>query len=287
MVGPDAVADFTLDGDTIPINYTARFSKVGVAFDGSAGDISKSPQKFDVWTPASASPTGTNDFDIKGQTFVIPVATNPRLCRCSGFFRDLAGRPLAGLDIKFINDFMPAIVDGEAVLGEALAARTDKDGYIQLDMYRNGHYMAWVDSVNTVKDSPVGTASVDSIGFNRLIVVPDQASFNLVHMLFPIVKMVVFTPAVITVAVDDFEDLVPVLTATDGRTLKGFADQDVIYEIVDPLIAAIRYVDDGETLQIVGLSPGTTTLTVTRKDQTVVSIPDTPISGQPITITVT
>jgi len=285
MSGPDAIASVTVDGDAPPISYTVRFSKNGVAFDGNLGAISKSPQQFDAWVPAASSPTGTNDFDIKGETFVRPVATNPRLCRASGFFKDLSGRPLAGLDIKFINDFMPAIVEGNAVLGEALAGRTDKDGYMQLDMYRFGKYYAWVDSVNTVKDSPRGTMGTDSIGFNRLICVPDQSSISLIDLLFPIVNTVVFSPGSISVAVDAFANLGVVVTATDNRTLTGFAPQDVLYTIADPTIAAIRYTDTN--LQIVGLAPGVTTLTAVRRDQTVVRIPNTPISGQPITVTVT
>jgi len=286
MVGPDAVAEITLNGDTPAIGYTIRFSKDGVAFDGSLGDDSKSPQSVTIFSPASGSPTGTNDFDVQGETFVRPVATNPRLCRASGYFKDLSGRPLAGLDIKFINDFMPAIVEGNAVLGEALAGRTDKDGYMQLDMYRFGRYWAWVDSVNTVKDSPVGSMSTDAIGFNRLICVPDASSINLIDLLFPIVKSVTFSPpGAVAVAVDAFVELTVVVKATDDRTLEGYADQDVLYAIADPTIASLRF-EDGK-LHVVGVAPGVTTLTAVRKDQTVVSIPNTPISGQPLTITVT
>jgi hypothetical protein len=287
MVGPDAVAEITLDGDTVPIGYTVRFSKNGVAFDGLLGNDSKSPQSVLIYSPAAGSPTGTNNFDIQGQTFTRPVATNPRLCRASGFFKDLSGRVLPGLDIKFINDFMPAVVDGDAILGEALAGRTDKDGYMQLDMYRFGKYWAWVDSIHTIKDTPAGTAGTDAIGFNRLICVPDQSSVNLVDLLFPIVSTVAFTPSgPVSVAVDATTNLTVVVTASDGRVLTGYADGDVCYTIADPLIAGVR-LEDGGIIQIVGLSPGVTTLTVTRKDQTIVNIPNTPISGQPITITVT
>ena len=81
------IADFTLDGDDPPNEYQIRLSKNGVAFSGSLGDDSKSPQLIQVYSPPSSAPNGKNDFTVKGETFTRPVATDPRLCRASGFFK--------------------------------------------------------------------------------------------------------------------------------------------------------------------------------------------------------
>ena len=121
------VAEVTLDGDTPAISYTIRMSKTGVAFDGSLGNASKSPLLITVFSPPSVVPGG-NSFEIKGETFTRPVSPDLRLCRCSGFFKDITGKPLPGLEIKFINEFGPTVVDSYAVMGEGVNFSTDQYG---------------------------------------------------------------------------------------------------------------------------------------------------------------
>lgn len=279
-VAGDAVAEVSLDGDDPAISYTIRMSKTGVAFDGSVGDQSKSPQLIEVYTPASAAPTGKNDFDITCETFTRPVSTDPRLCRTSGFFKDGAGRPLANLDIKLINQFKPAVVDGNAVLGERLDLRTDADGYCQVDLYRNGEYRAWVQSIQAAEADPTG-----AITFSREMVIPDQSSANLVELLFPVVTDVVFTPDPAAVLVGLTLEITTVVMASDGRLLIGTACEDVFYTIADTAIATLAI--EATKLTIRGESPGITNLIASRKDQTIVTIPATTINGSPLAITVT
>ena len=142
LVGADAIAEFTLDGDDPPIQYTIRLSKTGVGFDGALGDQYKTPQLIDIYSPPANSPTGTNDFDVKGETFERPAATDPRLCRCSGFFKDGAGRPLPNLDLFFINQFRPAIVDGNAVLGERSTSRVCRRPPRMMEAHSPGNCMS-------------------------------------------------------------------------------------------------------------------------------------------------
>jgi hypothetical protein len=278
LVGSDAIAEFTLEGDDPPISYTVRMSKTGVGFDGALGDSYKTPQLIDVWSPAASSPTGTNDFDVKGETFAMPVATDARLCRASGFFKDATGRPLEGLDISLINDFKPAIVDGYAVLGSKVELRTDEDGYVEVDLYRGGEYRAMVQSIQAAEADPTG-----AIVFDRELVVPDQASVNLVDLLFPVVEEITWTLGAL--AVGDTFELVPVVLASDGRILEGAAHEDVLYEIADTEVATVSVLED--SLLITALASGSTELMATRMDQTVVFIPDSGITGSPLTITVT
>jgi len=277
-VGGDAVAEVTLDGDDPPIDYTIRMSKTGVAFDGSLGDDSKSPQLVSIYSPPAAAPTGKNDFDIQGETFERPTATDPYLCRCSGFFRDASGRPLPNLDIFLINKFMPAIVEGDAVLGERLDLRTDEDGYLEVDLYRNGEYDAFVQSIQA---SDCSNATV----FLREIVVPDRSSVSIIDLLLPVVSEITWDPAVPSVAAGDTLDLVPVVKASDFRELTGTASEDVLYEVEDEDIATISV--EAERIVVTGVAPGSTNIVVTRRDQTIVKIPDPGITGSPLAITVT
>lgn len=278
LVGSDAIAEFSLDGDDPPIEYTIRLSKPGVTFDGTLGDQYKTPQLIEIYTPPASAPTGKNDFDVSGKIFDRPVSLNPRLCRCSGHFKDGSGRPLPNLDIFFINQFRPAIVAGDAVLGERLSTRTDEDGYLELDLYRTGIYEVYIQSVQAA-------TSDDGGAFTREVHVPNNSSANLIPLLFPVVGQVVWTPDTVDIAVGDSLEVVPVITGTDVRTLTGTALEDVDYEITDETIATVFV--DADKVTITGVLAGSTDLTVTRKDQTIVTIPESDIVGSPLAITVT
>lgn len=279
LVGADAVADVTLNGDDPEIEYTIRLSKTGVAFDGSIPG-SASPQLIQIFSPVANSPTGTNNFSLKGQTFTRPVATDLRLCRCSGFFRDGAGRPLANLDIKIINQFKPAVVEGDAVLGERLDLRTDSEGFAQVDLFRHGKYCAWVDSIQATDNDSTGALS-----FPRSIVVPNSSSANLVSLLLPYVESVVFNPPVVSLSVGDRLVVFPTLTASDGQVLSGAAIEDVTYACSDLTVAG--FAAEADKIVIEARSAGTAQISVTRLDQTIVTIPDTGITGSPLLVTVT
>ena len=274
----NGVAEVTLLGNVPPIPYTIRMFKTGVAFDGSLGVGSKSPLLITIYSPPSAIPGG-NSFDLLGETFSLPVALDPRLCRCSGFFKDITGKPLPGLEIKFINEFGPTVVDGYAVMGEGVNFITDQYGYGCIDLYRNGQYMAWVSGVQAADND-----SEHAIGFPRNLVIPDQGSANLVSILFPIVIKVSITPNPIVLGLNQAISIVPVVTADDGRVLKGTGFGDVYYSVGDKTIAGVSA--DQVKINLVGINPGTTTLTAVRKDQTIVKIPSTDLLSPPVTIIV-
>lgn len=280
LSGGEAYVEFSLDGDDPAVGYTLRLFKQGVAFDSTLGDSYASPQSIDVYSPASSSPTGTNDFDVKGQTFTMPTALDTRLCRASGFFKDAVGRPLPSLDITLINDFKPAVVDGYAVLGSKVELRTDTDGYVEVDLYRGGEYRAMVQSIQAAEEDATG-----AIVFDRELVVPDRSSVSIIDLLFPVVKEITWDPTTVSVAAGESLDLTPTVEGSDYQELTGSACDDVLYEIADTDVATVSVEED--KLVITGVSAGTTELTATRRDQTVVSIPDTGIVGSPLTITVT
>ena len=263
------IADFTLDGDDPPIEYQARLSKTGVAFDGSLGDDSKSPQLLEVYSPPASAPSGTNDFTIKGQSFSRPAASDPRLCRASGFFRRADGSPYPGLDLIFTPRFKPAIVDGDSVMWGSIHTRTDEDGYLEIDLYRGGEYSVLVE---TLDDCP------------RDVVVPDASSENLVELLFPVVDQVVFAPTSVTLAVGETADVVPTVTASDQRVLDGAASNDVEYAVLDTDVATVSVQSD--KIVITAVAAGMTQLDVGRLDESIVVIPDSGITYTALPITV-
>ena len=250
-----------------------------MAFDGNEGDASKTPQLISVYSPPEDAPNGTNNFEVIGQTFTLPVATNPRLCRASGFFKDAGGRCLPGLDITFINQFRPAIVDGYGVMGAKLDLRTDEGGYVTLDLDRGAEYHVLVQGIEAA-----GVDYTGAIIFERDIVVPNRSSVSLLDLLFPIVKEITWSPDTISMAVGDFVDVIPTVLTTDFRTLSGTALQDVLYTIDDESIASVSPLED--KLVILGISSGITNLLVTRIDQSIVVIPSTDIISQSFIITV-
>lgn len=276
MVGNDAIAEVTLDGSNPAVNYTIRLSKTGVAFDGSLGNQSKSPQIISVQSP----PVLPNNFDVWGETFARSVSPDPRMCRCSGFFRDVAGQPMVGLPITVINEFAPVVMDGRAVLGSEVVVETDRDGYLEIDLFRYGKYAAWVPGVEISDDLDEKRA----IAFPRYMIIPDQGSANLPDLLFPVVVSVAFGVPSLALGVLQSTQLSPVVTASDGRVLTGAAGNDVIYSSSDPSIVGVS--TQANTISIVGIAPGTASIQVVRRDQSVIKIPATPITGQPLTVTV-
>jgi hypothetical protein len=276
-VSGKAIVDVLLDGLLDGQLYTIRMQKTGLAFDGSLGPDSKSPQSIQVFSPPTGAPNGENSFQVRCQSFVQPVATDPRLCRVSGFFRDASGRPLPNLDLFIINKFKPAIIDGRAVLGERLDIRTDKQGYAEFDLFRNGEYEAYIQSVEAAD-------SVNGLAFIAQLRVPDRSSVNLPDLLFPVVSEIQWNPATINLVAGTELEVFPTVLSSDYRTLTGTAGNDVQYAITDMTIATLALA--GDRLTIKGLQPGSTTLTAVRRDQTIVKIPDSGIIGSPLLITV-
>jgi hypothetical protein len=269
IVGSVAYAEFTLDGDDPAIDYTIRLSKTGVAFDGLLGDDSKSTQLISVYSPPASAPNGNNWFQVQGQTFVTPTSTDPRLCRASGFFRDAAGRPYPNLDIFIIAQFKPAIVDGNAVMGERVELRTDENGFAQVDLFRNGEYRITIQSLED---------------YTRQVFVPDRTSVNLVDLIFPVVKSITWDPVSAVMSVGDALDVYPSVFGSDFHELTGAALEDVQYEILDPSVASLQSMPD--RLILIALSTGTTQVQVTRLDQTIVVIPDTGITNNLLDVSV-
>lgn len=214
----------------------------------------------------------TNEFEIEGHVFKPPEATHPRLCRASGFFKRPDGSVAVGHDINIIAKFDPLLFDGAAMLTERLAQRTDQSGFMQIDLVRFGQYEVVVEGFE------------DCL---RIITIPDAASVNLPDLLFPVVSRIAFSPAgPWSVAVgpeNDFE-ITPTVFTSDGRTLPGTALRDVLWSVADPTVAAVLATNDKLFLR--GLVIGTTELRAVRADSSIIRIPNPPIEGVPVALTV-
>lgn len=251
-------AAFTL---AVPAVYCARFFKDKVSI--------RQPQRIVTATPG---PGILNDFDVYAHVYAPPEAVDPRLCCCSGYFKRPDNSPAVGHDLDIIPQFDPLLVDGNAMLTERLHARTDQDGYAQVNLVRFGQYQVTVEGLEDQQ---------------RVITVPDAPSVNLPDLLFPVVERIEFDPpGPWTLVVGDLNDFVVKVKVytSDGRVLPGSAIQDVRWATADSTCAIVLPTSENITLR--GLAAGTTELVPSRWDTSIVRIPNTPIQGAPVSIDV-
>ena len=242
--------------------YNLRFYKFGAQV--------KQPQRIVVSEP---SPGGSQvvSYQVSAEVFVQPVANDPRLCRASGFFRDITGAPQRTLDIHFIGQFSPILLEGAGVLSERRSVRTGEDGFVWIDLIRGAKYTATVQGFEDTQ---------------RTISVPDLSSCNLPDLLFPVVQEISFSPSG-PLSVKAGQSLTVTATILDSSGVPLLANGgDVTFTSSDPSVLAVS-VQSPQTLELRGLSKGSASLLASRLDTTVVRIPSRDIVGVPVPVTVT
>jgi len=248
---------FTLDDGAL---YSLRFFKFGVQVT--------QPQFIPVITP---TPTLLNSFNIYGTVFQHPVAIDARLCRASGYFRDITGAKQPAVDMFFIGQFDPILLEGACVLSERCTARTDQEGYACIDLIRGARYLV---TLQGFEDS------------QRQIEVPDRSSVNLPDLLFPVVDSVALSPTgPYSLAVGAQLAVTPTVLSSNQVPIDGIAAGDMIWSSSDPSILSVFPIS-GTQLMLQGISPGTASIQGTRSGQSVIRVPNTPIVGLPQTVTV-
>lgn len=246
-------AGFLLPSD---IPFQARFYKFQVGFTN--------PQFFTVVSGV------TNAFNIPAQLLTPPVPLDARLCTAFGYFRDITGAPAANTLVHFIAKFDPVWLDGSAVLKTPTIVRSDDQGYMQVNLIRNAHYDCTVEGEEDI---------------TRHIRVPDAPNVNLPDLLFPIVAQLNLTPpGPYTIAKGQEYPVGLEVIASDGANL-GCARGDIMIYISDNTI--LGYAISPLGLVLIGVGPGTATLTVERADKSIVHIPDAGIVNGVLTVTVT
>lgn len=254
----DGVASFTL---VAPLAYQVRFFKEGFSIQ----------QPVVINTLTAPVAPATNDFVATGHTFQPPEAVHPRMCRCSGFFRNLDNSPAREHVIHVIAIFDPILFEGNAMLTEHLIQRSDDRGFVQFDLVRCGQYQVTVEGFEDTQ---------------RIITIPDLPGVNLPDLMFAVVDHVVFDPpGPWTLAVGETLLVTPTVWTSDDRILPGIAPEDVLWTTSDSNTALVVY--GGTQLEIRGAMEGGTELRAVRKDNSIVRIPNPPIGGVPQAITVT
>jgi hypothetical protein len=255
MTDVNGLAGFTL---AAPATYQVRFFKEQCSI----------PQPQNMAVPDATS----SSYTAVGHVYSPPEATHPRLCCCSGFFKRPDNSAAIGHLIHVIPKFDPILFEGSAMLTELLKRRTDESGYIQFNLVRFGQYEVTVEGFE------------DQI---RIITVPDAPSVNLPDLIFPVVESISFDPPGPYTVLEGAENeitITPTVRTTDGRILPGVAIVDVQWSSTDPNVLAVLPTD--KTIVLRGLSPGTAELQATRADYSIIRIPNPPIEGVPVGVTV-
>lgn len=245
-------------GFTLPeATYSLRFYKFGVQVP--------QPQIIEV------SASLLNTFNAYGVVFVHPVSMDARLCRCSGYFRDVTGAPQAWVDMMFMGAFDPILLEGSAVLSERRTIRSGKDGYACIDLIRCAEYTATVQGTEDTQ---------------RKIKVPDLPSCNLPDLLFPVVDSVSFDPpGPYNLSVGQSLTVKPTVVDTAGVPLGGVDACDVLWSSSDGAVFSVTPSTSTE-LVLFGVGAGTAELLAARRNVSIVRIPNTAISGVPQPVTV-
>lgn len=259
-------ASFALPGAVEGKAYEVRVFKLGVAFG--------SQKRISVEEPSA---TG-NSFDIAGTPQVLPTATDPRLCRCTGRFVDLSNRPMADVAVFIVQAAeagfqKPKVLDGNMVAAQKLRAFTDPQGKVSFDLIRSGEYF-------------ITFAGEDDKVWN--IKVPDRASANLVDLIHPVpvsltwdedttsVSMAVGDQVVVSVSVlfSDFE------VFTEGLS------QWIQFATSDSAVAVVALSQDKAVITATGI--GTCSISARCSDQPSVPshVPAPSLSSPLLSVTV-
>lgn len=265
QTGATAITEGMTDGSGLfacilpaPQTYQVRCYKPQVVFGR--------PQLMQV-----VDPPAPNNFTVTGTLFTPPTASDPRFCMASGFFRGPNGDPAVNVAVHFIALFDPLLLDGAAVLApERVREYTDADGFMRVQLIRFGKYNVTIQGMEDL---------------TRSITVPDSPSVNLPDLLFPVVASVSFTPpGPYTVPVDQEIVITPTIMTSTGEQLCGVAIGDVFWRSSDVNVLAVK--PSGLTITLRGVGPGSANILACRADRSIIRIPDTPIAGVPVPVTV-
>lgn len=186
-----------------------------------------------------------NATTLVGTPLSTAVATEPDLCRISGYLKNAHGQPLRGWSFVLRYCYIPlGVLSDTLILQERLPIKADSNGYVEFDLIREAqvslelpNLLPWV---------------------HKKLTVPDSASSDLLDFLFPYLVSVEFCdPAARSVSVGDIVNAGLEGTLSNGQVVlvPGSAatyevsDHTVISQTVPPNFRA--------------LSVGSATITVT------------------------
>lgn len=200
-------------------------------------------------------------------------SSDPRLCRLSGYFRDITGAPRPNLDIMFVGEFGPTILDNAGVLSETRSVRTDATGYACLDLIRCAKYSVVIEGYEDKQ---------------RTVLIPDLPGANLPAVLFAVVARVQYVgvpSSPLTLAVGERYTLQMRMHTNSGIAYPGPDTVNVQWRSSSTPCITIAPVLDG--LEIRAVSPGVCTVYAERADKSIVVVPEEKVlPGSELQVTV-
>jgi len=258
----DGEVIFVLDGDPDPgRQYIFRMIKPDVVFDYPTQNVL-------VHEPLV--PPATNVFDFTGHIPSVPESSDPDLCKISGIFIDGGNQPLEDVTISFrpIASYPTDSVGGYHYTGEPTLLRndivsadhdvqTDPSGYAEVSLIRGGYYDVHVYGIE------------DPDGIYETVQIPDKAGALFADVFFPYIKTAEFDTNPLAVNVAESEDVLITIYGTNDIQI---TDQERLTNLLeftsaDESIAQAEGTIDGG-ISVSGVSAGSTTITITRKDCT-------------------
>lgn len=253
--------------------YWVRFFKPEYAF----------PTRLLVEVDSSES---SNTFDVEG-TYLLehPPSANPYLCRASGYVRGADWSPKAGVGMTFMLTGKPRIVAGQVMVASDVIARSDKEGWIEVELVRNGSYDVLVPDLGD--EPPIR------------VQVPDRESVSITELLWPYVAELTYTPSSVEVAVGESVDVRLTATLSSGVTTPFTRDDEgpvlagyyLRFSNSNADVASAEWHlgdDDQDYLTVEGRLPGTTRISAeVRPDREADREPDPTRSLPDLLITVT
>ena len=241
----DGNAVFLLPGTTgSGISYEVRVFKLGVRFANPFG--------IQVQEPVVTS----NNFSLTGTLLVLPAATDPTICRCTGRFVDYGNRPLCGVMVRVFNkgdvgEQDPKIVNSNLVSPSAMEFHTDADGNVSLDLFQTGEYY-------------INFAGEEDWNWN--ILVPARASANLIDLMFPQPLVLTWDQTVapgnaVTVTIGEELQVPLSILFSDYQNVTTLGRWIQIPVSSNPSIAMVAWLDEPAKVVITGIASGTTNIT--------------------------
>lgn len=224
--------------------YWVRFFKVGYAFNSKA--------------TIAVDGALLNSFDVVGRNLTTLVSsTDPNLCRASGYLLNGSGVPTPNVTMYFMLTGKPRVVGGRAMLPSKVYATTDKNGFLSVELVRNGVYDVWA-------------AGTDDTVYRA--VVPNYGSVDITDLLFPVVVTLELESPTVTitkgdsVSVDVLAELssrVDIPYELDGGDSVSLGS--IISVVNDNSGVATAYLKDNGLL-IIGQAIGTAIVTLAVRD---------------------
>lgn len=224
-------------------------------------------QEIHVWDPLPVGATNLFDFIVTRP--VVPVTSDPLMCRLSGHFINASRQPIRNLELVFrpregyptkaISGLPysgePTVLDGDIITGE-VRVKTDQRGYVDFMLPRESVFDLFVPNMNEFFTNPLSS-----------IWVPDLPGIEIQDVLFPYVTKLTYGTAVINLSLSGVNtQVITAVIETSNKQENVFGNAALMSLLVfttDLAVAMATVTVDGD-LMLQGIGVGSTSLTVAR-----------------------